>query len=147
MKSIILLFLFFINFSYGQMDQWIIQNRSINPENGFNVSIPAGPLDPTDYAENAIYFPNGDLALFVKDGNIYNAIGVFITSLLYDQNSNCSIPPNNTLNSEIGMGYSETLIVKVPGSSCNEYYIISSFGRKKICWRSEERRVGKECCR
>ena len=113
------------------MDQWIIQNRSINPENGINVSIPAGPLDPNDYAENAIYFPNGELALFVKDGNVFNSFGIFITSLLLDYNANCqsqTLPP--LLNKEISMGYSETLIVKVPGSNCNDFYIINSFARK-----------------
>ena len=111
---------------FGQMNKWIIQNNVINPEDGSS-SLVQGNIAPTDYAENAIFFENGDLALFIKDGNIYNEEGNLIATLLSDATLNC--PINNQKNKDISMGYSESLIVQVPGSGCNEFYIITSFCR------------------
>ncbi len=106
------------------MDKMFISNQIIDPIN--NTSTVIDPNLLPDYSQNALFYPNGDLALYAADGRIYDANNNLVASFINEDTCYASRKKK-----KMGLGYSEFIFVKVP-NTCNEFYAITSHGTRNF---------------
>ncbi len=116
-----LIFLFMTLLSFNAFCQnpiWIFAPKYYSNISGTISNLPSGPNPSIDYAgqeakcsSNAIADEEGNLRLFVVDGNVYDGSGYLLGNMFYGGKDN--------------KGRSETAIVTNP-NNCNEVYIFAA---------------------
>ena len=111
-----LLFMCITALSFAQQPKWNIYNSEVDYVNGTSTPLPIA-FSP-DYTQNALWDVNDNLVFYENDGVIYDAQGSQIIDFSFQLNNQ----------PKFVKGFSEFLIIPVPGS-CSDFYGIISYAK------------------
>tara|TARA_R110002050_G_scaffold162939_3_gene292889 strand:- start:1072 stop:2901 length:1830 start_codon:yes stop_codon:yes gene_type:complete len=104
----------------AQEPKWGLHNSVIDYTQ--NQTSPLPNILNTEYTQNAVWDPNGNILIYEADGIVYNKMG----GVILDMTIAASAPSFYDANFGILKGFTEFIFVPVP-KSCNEYYGITTY--------------------